>query len=428
MSSRANAGRLLAVGLVVLGGASLAACTRAATPTTTSEPTTATTATTTMATTTTATAVTGTTATSTSLATTTTASTTPTTVAPSCSVPSVLAKWPIAQVAAQLVVVPVDEGDPGAIGAAVRFGVGGVILFGNDATASLKSQLATLRAETLDNRGLLVMADEEGGGIQRLQSIVPSMPWPRQMAETMSTKQVWDLTHRVGADMSQYGVNMDLAPVLDVDGRDVYPGESDPDGYRSFGGNTSVVSNYGVAYLAGLLRGGVIPVVKHFPGLGGASGNTDYGPAHTLPWKTLQKVAIPPFKAAISFGVPAVMTSNASVPGITSLPASISYAVTTRILRKQLGFKGLVITDSLSAGALSGIGYSVDQASVAAIEAGADMVLFGLLATPGNDVGQAQSVRNALVAAVRAGHLARTQLDAAAALVLAAKHVDVCPS
>ncbi len=400
----------------------MAACTSSGAPPAPSAQTTTTAPTTTAPSTSTP----STSAPSTSPATTTSASTSPDTA--SCSVTAVLAKWPIAQVAAQTVVVPVDEGDPGAVSAAVRFGVGGVILFGNDATTNLKSQLATLRAETLPHRALLVMADEEGGGIQRLQSIVSNMPWPRQMARTMTTKQVFDLTHRVGSAMSRYGVNVDLAPVLDVDGRDVYPSESDPDGYRSFGGVTTVVSNYGVAYLAGLMRGGVIPVVKHFPGLGGASGNTDYGPAHTLPWKTLEKEAIPPFKAAIGFGVPAVMVSNASVPGLTSLPASISYAVTTRVLRKQLGFKGLVITDSLSAGALSEIGYSVDQASVAAVEAGADMVLYGLLATPGNDVGQAQSIRNALVAAVGSGHLTRAQLDAAAAHVLEAEQVDVCRS
>ena len=270
------------------------------------------------------------------------------------------------------------------------------------------------------------MADEEGGGIQRMANLVGSMPWPRQMAETMTTTQVFDLTRSVAEKMVRNGVNVDLAPVLDVDGRDVYPSASDPDGYRSFGGSTAVVSRYGLAYLEGLMAGGVLPVVKHFPGLGGASGNTDYGPATTLPWPEEQAIALPPFETAIAHGVPIVMTSNAVVPKLTKLPASISVTATTRVLRDELEFHGLIITDSLSAGALADIGYSVAAASVAAIEAGADMVLYSLGASSSADVAQATAVRDALVAAVSSGHLTRTKLDGAAAAVLAAKHVELC--
>ena len=125
-----------------------------------------------------------------------------------------------------------------------------------------------------------------------------------------------------------------------------------------------------------------MPVVKHFPGLGGATGNTDVAPASTPPWSTLRRVGLVPFEDAVAAHVPAVMISNATVPGLTSLPSSISPVVITEVLREQLGFSGLVITDSLSAGALSAIGYSVPEATVAAIEAGADMVLFA--ADPGS--------------------------------------------
>lgn len=344
-----------------------------------------------------------------------------------CSTLQVLSKWPLPEVASQTLAVPVEESDVGAIAAAVRFGVGGVVLFGAEAPTDLSSQLAALRSETLHHLGLLVMTDEEGGGIQRMANLVGNMPWPRQMAERMTTGQIYALTRQVARKMLANGVNVDLAPVLDVDGRNVSPSASDPDGYRSFGGSTSVATRDGLAYLEGMMAGGVVPVVKHFPGLGGASGNTDDGPATTLPWSRLKKVALPPFETAIAHGVPAVMTSNAVVPGLTTVPVSISQVATTTVLRRQMGFRGLVITDSLSAGALSDIGYSVRKAAVAALRAGADVVLYGLSSSSAADVSEAVAIRKAIVVAVRTGGLRRSLLDEEAAEVLATKHVKLCP-
>jgi len=100
--------------------------------------------------------------------------------------------------------------------------------------------------------------------------------------------QITALARRVGAQLLAAGVTMDLAPVLDVDGRNVEPGASDPDGYRSFGGSVGVVTADGEAFARGLTEAHVVPVVKHFPGLGGSTGNTDDGAAATLPWPVLE--------------------------------------------------------------------------------------------------------------------------------------------
>ena len=159
---------------------------------------------------------------------------------------------------------------------------------------------------------------------------------------------------------------MDLAPVLDVDGG-AGPNNQDPDGTRSFSDNEKVAATDALAFESGLAAGGIIPVVKHFPGLGGATGNTDVMSASTVPWRILQRVGLVPFEDAVAAQVPVVMVANASVPGLTELPASISENVITGVLRNQLGFHGLVITDSLSAISLSGIGYSVPAASVATL-------------------------------------------------------------
>ena len=166
-------------------------------------------------------------------------------------------------------------------------------------------------------------------------------------------------------------------------------------------------------------------MLKHFPGLGGSTGNTDNGAAQTLPWSTLKQVAIPPFAAAINDGAPAVMVSNATVPGLTTLPASLSPAV-MRELKITLHFQGLVMTDSLSAGAISAAGYSVPAAAVQALRAGADMVMFGLAPTTAATVAQTFAIRTAIVAAVADGTLARARLIDAGAAVLASRHVNLC--
>jgi beta-N-acetylhexosaminidase len=346
-----------------------------------------------------------------------------------CKPVKVLGSWPLAKLADQTIVVPAEETDVSALAPAARIGYGGAILFGSIAPADLGRQLRQLRADLPPQTGWLVMTDEEGGGIQRMANLVGSMPWASQMGATMTVAQIRALARRVGLKMSANGVDMDLAPVLDVDGRAVEPGVEDPDGFRSFSGSTKTVEADGVAFLQGLMAGHVVPVVKHFPGLGGVSRNTDDGPATTLPWSRLQTTAIPPFVAAIGAGVPAMMVSNAIVPGLTGdLPASLSPTAVTRELFGHLHFRGLIITDSLSAKAISDapLSLTVPKASVEAIAAGDDMVLFNSTGTTSGDLALAAGVSHAIVAAVSSGALARGRLIAAAAKVLSAKQINVC--
>ncbi len=230
---------------------------------------------------------------------------------------------------------------------------------------------------------------------------------------------------RVGLALARVGVNVDLAPVLDVDGRAVYPSATDPDSLRSFGGSPALVATDGVAFAKGLTSAGVTSVVKHFPGLGGASRNTDDGPAVTLAWSRLRRSGVVPFERAITAGVPAVMVSNASIPGLTRGPASLSKAAIQGLLRQKLGFKGLVLTDSLSAQAISDIGLGVGPAAVKAVEAGVQMILF--TAPAGESSNQAsQQVLNDLASAVNAGQISQAQLDSAVAAVLQVKNVNLC--
>lgn len=334
-----------------------------------------------------------------------------------------VAGWSTARLAAQTVVVPVMETDVAAAQPEVTAGAGGVILFGSAAPATLPAALAALN-RSAPGVPPLVMTDEEGGAVQRMANLVGSVPSARAMAATMTPAQVSALAETVGRRMRAAGVTVDLAPVVDLDGG-AGPSNSDPDGTRSFSTDPATATADALAFATGLRRAGVLPVVKHFPGLGGATGNTDVEPASTPPWSTEQAHGLLPFEAAVHAGMPAVMVANASVPGLTAAPASLSPAAITGVLRQRLGFHGLVITDSLSAVAISAAGYTVSRATVAALAAGADMVLYG-----GTDPASVQATEQAtvaaVVAAVQSGALARSRLVSAVSHVLAAKGLTAC--
>jgi beta-N-acetylhexosaminidase len=379
-----------------------------------------------------------TTTTSTTGGPTTVASTTapPTTGAAACSDAEVVGHWSLARRAALLVVVPVFDYDMQVVRNETAVGVGGVIFLGDGSTPSdLASRLQANRSPQDPAPAPLVMTDEEGGGIQRLAGQVSSFPYAREIAATRTPAQTQALATSVGQQMRRLGVTVDLAPVLDVDGG-TGPNRIDADGSRSFSDVPATASTYGVAFMRGLRAGGVLAVVKHFPGLGGTYGNTDVGPASTPPIATLRVRGLVPFAAAIAAGAPAVMTSNAKVPGVTTLPASLSSAVIGGLLEQQLGFRGLVVTDSLSAGAISAAGFDVPHASAAAVEAGADLILFGstldaeqtALLTPGNVSRTTASIVDTIVAAVGSGALSPARLDDADEHVIAAMGAHLCPS
>jgi beta-N-acetylhexosaminidase len=353
------------------------------------------------------------------------------TVPAACTNASVVSSWSVSRRAAQLIAAPVLDAEPAAISAAGELRAGGILLLGSvPPPAVLASRLAAAGVSP----GPLVMADEEGGGVQRLVPDVQSIPWPRQMARTMTTAAVAALADNVGTEMRRAGVDVDLAPVLDVDGAPG-PSATDPDGSRSFGADPQIAASYGIAFMQGLQRSGVLAVVKHFPGLGGSSGNTDYGPASTEAFSSLQSGGLIAFRRAFAAGARAVMVANATVPGLSAGPASLSPAVIGGLLRSQLGFGGLVLTDSLSAGAIAAAGYGVPAAAAAAVSAGADLVLFGSTLTPAATAAlapaaMASTFRAAVAAiegAVADGSISYSRLDAAVEEVLAAKGADLCP-
>ena len=304
---------------------------------------------------------------------------------PECAVAVDLTNWSTSTLAAQMVATAALLSAPSGADAQVAAGAGGVVLMGSSTSADLGSQLRALAASNPDGVAPLLMTDEEGGSVQRLVAQVGDLPSAREMAATMSAAQVQALAATAGAKMAALSIRADLAPVLDLDSRPG-PSATNPDGTRSFSLDPGKAGEYGSAFARGLESSGVIPVAKHFPGLGEASGNTDVAPAHTLPYAQLLKAGLLPFERLIREGVPAIMVSNATVPGLSdTVPASLSGSVISGLLRNQLGFGGVVITDSLEAGAITAYQPDLGKAAVQSLQAGSDMVMLA-----GTGPGQAQ--------------------------------------
>jgi beta-N-acetylhexosaminidase len=291
-----------------------------------------------------------------------------------------------------------------------RYEVGGVLLFtanfgGNAADLKVVSdRLQTMASSECFAHPILVMLDEEGGLVANVKaSWAP--PWPREMALAGPDK-VRSFEQANGAGLAAAGVGLNLAPVADVrtNAQDTIIGD------RSFGASPSVVAPLVAAAVQGLHDGGVGATVKHFPGLGGAAGD----PHVAIPtdseseakWRALQA---PGFKAGIDAGADAVMVTAVYTPGLGSgtTPALFSPAIIDR-LRNELGFSGVIVTDSLS---MWGIGqkWSLPSAAVMALAAGNDMLLLG----NGDPAYEAEAVA-AVKAAVLSGHLDRTRLHESA--------------
>ena len=329
----------------------------------------------------------------------------PTTSGPHCAQAADLARWNTSRLAAQMVATSALLSAPAGAEAQVAAGAGGVVLMGSSTSADLGAQLRALTAANPDGVAPLLMTDEEGGSVQRLVAQVGDLPSAREMAATMTSAQVQALASTVGAKMAALSIRADLAPVLDLDAGPG-PSATNPDGTRSFSLNPAIAGEYGSAFARGLESAGVIPVAKHFPGLGEASGNTDVAPAHTLPFASLQQAGLLPFERLIREGVPAIMVSNATVPGLSdTVPASLSGPVISGLLRSRLGFGGVVMTDSLEAGAITAYQPDLGKAAVQSLQAGSDMVMLA-----GTGPGQARTfdqVVQAITSAINSDALPR---------------------
>jgi beta-N-acetylhexosaminidase len=252
----------------------------------------------------------------------------------------------------------------------------------------------------------LVAIDQEGGTVHRLEPPFTQLPGQREMIETLSVEQVRQLGRTSGRELSDVGINFNLAPVLDLwtDPQADYMAD------RSFGADPNRAAELGLALIDGHAEYGVLTCAKHFPGIG----DTRLDPHEDLPVvphpaHRLQSVEMKPFVRAINAGVPAVMTSHVIYPGLDPhQPATFSNRIQTYYLRQIYGFTGLILTDDLEMGAIVK-NFQVGPAAVKAVSAGADMVLVCRRAE------LIRETRTALIRAVNTGDLAPARLEASSA-------------
>jgi beta-N-acetylhexosaminidase len=251
---------------------------------------------------------------------------------------------------------------------------------------------------------LLVMTDQEGGEVKRVDG-------PPEASAAQMGREGAAYARRQGAgtaaSLASVGVNVDLAPVLDV----ARPGGVIAATDRGFGATAAAVMETAVPFAIGLQSGGVAATAKHFPGLGTATENTDFE-AQRLALSKAEARAVDeaPYRAFIAAGGKLVMLSTAIYPAFSARPAAFSRQIATGELRGRLGFRGVTITDSLGGAAVAAFG-GQREAAVDGAAAGDDLLLF-------DDLPSALAGHEALVAQLHRGGLRRTPFLAAAGRVL----------
>lgn len=280
--------------------------------------------------------------------------------------------------------------------------VGGVVLFGRnietkEQVTKLNNQLQKMSLAKV-NLPVFIAVDQEGGPVNRFKGLITKSPDPPSLGK-LSGDDVSTYALKTGQELKPMGINVNLAPVLDVaDSRSIMAG-------RAYGDDPDIVATAGVAAISGYKNSGIIPCAKHFPGLGLAVQDTHATSTRiNSNLDALNKRDFIPFRKAIQNGVEMIIINHAVYPAIDSQnPASLSYTIQTGILRGMLGYQGLILTDDLEMEAAESAG-SIGPNAVKAIKAGADIVM--VCHTPEKQ----REAYEALLAAIKSGEISNERL------------------
>jgi beta-N-acetylhexosaminidase len=299
-----------------------------------------------------------------------------------------------------------------------NYGLGGVIYFRrNVKDAHQLAQLsADLQAISLGSGGqpLFITVDQEGGMVSRIEKGATLLPGNMALGAAFAPAGVYASAKVMGKELRQMGVNMNLAPCLDINNNRLNP----VIGVRSYGETAAIVCDMGTHAVKGLQDMGVIATVKHFPG----HGDTTADSHHDLPvvphcMERLMELELAPFIKAIEGGVDAIMSAHVVFEALedSSVPSTLSYRILTELLRGQLGFKGLIVTDCLEMKAISE-GVGVAEGAVRALEAGADILLVS------HELERQIAAIEAVIAAVESGRIPESRIDESVLRVMTYKY------
>lgn len=296
-----------------------------------------------------------------------------------------------------------------------RYPVGGLIYF----AANLKTREQTQAMITGTQRmarengalGLFIGVDEEGGAVARAADKLGTTKFApmKTIGDQGDPELAYDAYRTIARDISQFGFNLDFAPVADV----ITNPKNTEIGSRAFGTDADLVSNMVSQAIKGLQDNGVLAAVKHFPGHGNTVANSHY--ATTTTDRTLEQMRgleLLPFGAGIEAGAELVLISHLTATNVDdSAPASLNKTIITDILRNQLGFEGIVVTDALRMMAIAA-NYAPEQISIQAVNAGVDLLLM-----PANF----KATSAALIEAVKSGKITEERIDESVRRILSAK-------
>ncbi|WP_066067421.1 glycoside hydrolase family 3 protein [Neobacillus soli] len=302
-----------------------------------------------------------------------------------------------------------------------KYHLGGVILFReNTVTAVQTTKLVSAYQDAAEKYGLLISIDQEGGIVTRLQ-LGTDFPGNMALGATRSEELAEKVGKAIGEELNAVGINMNFGPVLDVN--------NNPDnpviGVRSFGEDPKWVAKLGNAYIKGLHETGTASTAKHFPGHGDTATDSHLGlPEVPHDIDRLKKVELYPFQQAMDAGIDAVMSAHVTFPKIDStkaiskkdgteiaIPGTLSHKVLTGLMREDMGFKGVIVTDAMNMQAIADHFGPVD-AAIRAVKAGTDIVLMPVGLEP---------VANGLYDAVKSGEISTERLNQSVERILSLK-------
>ncbi|WP_253735950.1 beta-N-acetylhexosaminidase [Paenibacillus sp. FJAT-26967] len=331
-----------------------------------------------------------------------------------------MADMTIEQKIGQLVISGVDgvQMDEHARELIDTYRVGGFILFKPNIasagqTVTFLNSLKTVNAEAGGKIPLFLSVDEEGGRVSRMPDSFADVPAMQVVGKTKDNRMAADVGNVLAKEISALGFNLNYAPVLDIN--------SNPDnpviGNRSYGTTPELVGNMGVETMKGLASQKIIPVVKHFPGHGDTSVDSHIGlPVVNYDLERLRSFELAPFAQAFKSGADAAMVAHILLPKLDkTYPASLSPAVVSGLLRKEMNFGGVIFTDDLTMGAIMK-NYGIGEAAVQSVMAGTDVVLVC------HEYGNTIQVIEALREAVRNGKLSENRIDESVYRVLKLKY------
>ncbi|MCR5799705.1 MAG: beta-N-acetylhexosaminidase [Lachnospiraceae bacterium] len=269
----------------------------------------------------------------------------------------------------------VTKAGDGTKAALEKYAVGGIIYFKQNITSADQVKEMIDNTNSFSKYPLFIAVDEEGGDVARVQAglKLDKTPTAKELGEKDNTIDTYDTYNAIGNYLSEYGFNVDFAPVADV----LTNENNTAIGNRSFSSDPEVVTRMIPSAVKGLQDAGVSACLKHFPGQGNVDADTHESLAITQKTKAeMTECELKSFAAGIDADVDMIMIGHFSAPELTgdNTPCSISKDVITGILREEMGYDGIIITDAMNMSAISEY-YSADEAAIKAIKAGADIVL-----------------------------------------------------